>query len=77
MSDMDWQPADEEYRTDMPIIRPGRWPSAAYKAGYEQAVLDAVEAVKALRDENRQGTDPEWGVLNGVVAVIEVLGGER
>jgi predicted DNA-binding transcriptional regulator AlpA len=50
-----WEPACEDTKEalaaeargrdalGMPIIRPSKWPSAAYKAGYEQGQRDALE----------------------------------
>lgn len=46
-----------------------------WSAGYEQGQRDereaCIAAVEELRDENRQGTDPEWGVLNMAVAAMK------
>lgn len=44
-----------------------------FDAGQAAGLSAARDAVAALRDENRQGTDPEWGVLNGALAAIDAL----
>lgn len=46
------------------------------RTGYAAGLSAARDAVEAMRDENRQGTDPEWGVLNAALASIDALRGE-
>jgi hypothetical protein len=40
---------------------------------YRQGQRDAIAVLERLRDENRQGTDPEWGVLNAAIAAIKAV----